>query len=177
MFIAAGKGIAIGSLVAFPPLALPFNTIAELIVDYKSQPIKKSKIRRVLLNMEKRKLVSLKEVNGELVAAFNEEGIRRILRYKLDELKINKPKKWDQKWRIVIFDIPENKKLARDVLRNRLDQLEFFQLQRSVFIYPFECRREIALLAECYGIKPYVYCIRADYIDNQGMLKKKFGLS
>lgn len=42
--------------------------------------------------------------------------------------------KWDKKYRLVIFDIPENKNNARDWLRGELYLLEYKKLQKSVFI-------------------------------------------
>ena len=42
--------------------------------------------------------------------------------------------KWDGKWRIVVFDIPEVNKRIRGVLRETLKVLEFKPLQRSVWI-------------------------------------------
>ena len=175
--LAAGKGVAIGALVAFPPLALPFTNIMKIIEEIERKKLQKKKVRRVLYNLQKKRLVALKEINGELWVTFKEEGKKLLLKYKFDELKIKKPSRWDKKWRLVIFDIPEKKRLARDVLREKLRQLGFFQLQKSVFVHPFECQREIELIARFYEIEPYVYFIRADYIDNQEKIKEKFSLT
>lgn len=174
--LAAGKGVAVGALVAFPPLAMSFKTIMEIIEEREGRRPERKKIKRVLYNLEKRKLISLKEAGGELIATFNEKGKKLVLKYKFDELATKKPSKWDKKWRIVIFDIPEKKKRARGVLRDKLKQLGFYQLQRSVFVHPFECQREIELVSRFYEVEPYVYFIRADYIDNQEKLKEKFNL-
>ena len=38
------------------------------------------------------------------------KGERRAQRYKLEKLKIERQKKWDGKWRVVMFDIPEEKR-------------------------------------------------------------------
>ena len=51
-----------------------------------------------------------------------------------DYLKIDKPKIWDKKWRIVVFDIPEKQRGARDSLRTYLKKLDFYELQKSIFI-------------------------------------------
>jgi len=47
-------------------------------------------------------------------------------------------KPWDRQIRIVIFDIPEKKRVYRDWLRSELSLLEFKPLQKSVYIgkYP-----------------------------------------
>lgn len=171
----AGAGLVIGTVTAFPPLAMSFNLIME-VFEEREQKISKTQVKRVLYNLEKKRLISLKETNGDLLATFNEKGKKLILKYKFDELEIKKPKKWDKKWRLVMFDIPEKKRLARDVLRRKLKSMNFYQIQRSVFIHPFECQREIELITKVYEIKPFVYFIRVDYIDNQKKLKEKFDL-
>src|SRR3990172_7215508 len=46
-------------------------------------------------------------------------------------INFKKPKQWDGKWRIVLFDIPEKDRLFRDILREHLYALGFFKLQHS----------------------------------------------
>lgn len=41
---------------------------------------------------------------------------------------------WDGKWRIVMFDIPENKRVIRDSFRRKLKEWEFKRWQQSVWI-------------------------------------------
>lgn len=52
--------------------------------------------------------------------------------------KKNSASKWDRKFRVVIFDIPEKKSKVRDWLRKELYLLSYQKLQESVFIgrYP-----------------------------------------
>ena len=63
-------------------------------------------------------------------------------------MRINKPKKWDRKWRIILFDIPEKIRKARDVFRYHLNQLGFYEFQKSVFVHPYNCKDEIDYLIE-----------------------------
>lgn len=170
-----GAGLVVGTIIAFPPLAMSFNLIME-VIEEREQKISKAQVKRVLYNLEKKKLISLKKNNGDLLATFNEKGKKLILKYKFDELKIKKPKKWDGKWRLVMFDIPEKRKRARETLRRKLKSMDFYQVQKSVFIHPFECQREIESVTTAYEIEPFVYFMRADYIDNEKKIKTKFDL-
>jgi DNA-binding transcriptional regulator PaaX len=72
--------------------------------------------------------------------------------FQIDNLRIQKPKKWDKEWRLVIFDISELKKTQREAFRGKLKDLGFSLLQRSVWIQPFDCRAEIELLREFFGL-------------------------
>ena len=91
-------------------------------------------------------------------------------------MEIRKPKVWDKKWRIVLFDIPELHRKSRDALRYRLRQLGFFEYQKSVFVHPYDCRDEIEYIIESYRIRKFVRFIIADSLDNELHLKKDFGL-
>ena len=74
--------------------------------------------------------------------------------------------KWDGKWYIVAFDIPEKYKQARENLRKKLYDLGFGLLQNSVFISPYNYFRELKILAEKNQIKPYLKFIVAEEIDD-----------
>ena len=91
-------------------------------------------------------------------------------------MKIEKPKIWDGKWRIVIFDIPKHKKRARDALREKLKELGFYPFQKSVWVFPYPCEKEIQFLVELFDIWPYVNLIVAENISNDIKLRKHFKL-
>jgi DNA-binding transcriptional regulator PaaX len=175
ILLAAGKGVTVSVLLVFPPLALPFKTIMEIIEERKWK-IKGQQVKETLKRLEKQKLVDLREEEGELLVTFRKKGKEVLLKYKIDELEIPKPKRWDGKWRIVIFDIPEKKKLARNILREKLKELEFHPLQKSVFVHPYDCERGIELIKKVYEVEPFVRFIVAESIDNQEKLIRKFKL-
>ncbi len=52
-------------------------------------------------------------------------------------------KKWDNKWRLVLFDIPEEKRDIRDQLRKSLKEIGFKNLQRSVWINPLQIDKKL----------------------------------
>ncbi|MBN2120386.1 MAG: CRISPR-associated endonuclease Cas2 [Candidatus Omnitrophica bacterium] len=86
-------------------------------------------------------------------------------------LSIEKKKgKWIGKWFIVVFDIPEKYRGARDNLRIKLRELGFGMLQNSVFINPYNYFKELKSLAERNQIRPYLRFIVADKIDDPGYL-------
>ena len=117
-----------------------------------------------------------KEKDGNLTLVLTENGKEKALSYNIEEMKIAVPKHWDEKWRIVIFDIPETLKGKREILRFRLKGLGFYELQKSVFVYPFNCYNEIEYIVEFYQIRKFVRFIVADFIDNELHLKEHFGL-
>ena len=104
------------------------------------------------------------------------DGEQKALRFKIDEIKIKKPPKWDGEWRMVIFDIPEKFKKAREALRNKLINLGFIKLQESVFVLPYECEDEINFIMEVFLIRLFVMFMRVKSFTNEEQMKLKFDL-
>lgn len=115
--------------------------------------------------------------DGSITLVLSEGGRKKALTYKLDEMTVNKPKLWDKKWRVVIFDIPEDLKKVREAMREHLKRLGFVYLQKSVFVHPFPCADQIEFLIEFYRARPYIRQILAEKIDNELHLKRKFGFN
>jgi len=95
------------------------------------------------------------------------KGKEKLKKIITQELKISPPPKWDGKWRLVIFDIPDDKKDKRDMVRNKLEQLGFIKLQESVYVFPFDCHEQINRLKQMYFLEPYVLYIEADHIETE----------
>jgi CRISPR-associated endonuclease Cas2 len=114
--------------------------------------------------------------DGTITVVLTEDGRKKALRYELDDITIKRPKSWSGKWHLVIFDVPEKKKPAREALRGKLKKLGLIELQKSVFVCPFECKDEIDFVAEVFGVGSNIRYIRADYITNEAELRKKFKL-
>ena len=90
--------------------------------------------------------------------------------------KVRKPKRWDGKFRMVIFDIKETRRHQRDHLRKTLDQIGFFQLQRSVWIYPYDCEELITLLKADYKIGKDILYVITERIEFDQPLRDHFNL-
>lgn len=133
-------------------------------------------LKERLRRLEARGWIKISEVNNQIKIELIEGGIKKAYYYQLENLKITKSEKWDGLWRVVIFDIPEEKKVARDVLRNKLKQLGFNKLQKSVFVLPYPCKKEIDIIRKTYGIWPYVTYMLVQKIDSQDKLVDHFNL-
>lgn len=91
-------------------------------------------------------------------------------------MEIKKPAKWDGKWRIVMFDIPEKLKKLRDSLRFHFRGIGLLEFQKSVFVHPYPCNKEIEFIIELYNAKKHVRFVLAEKVDNELHLKNKFSL-
>lgn len=110
------------------------------------QTLKELRLRGYILFDEKDEKSSI---------VLTDRGLERVLHYRLTDIFMMK-KKWDYLWRMVIFDIPENKKFMREFFRRKLNRVGFYQLQKSVFVAPFKCEKEIIELCRINKILKHV---------------------
>lgn len=139
--------------------------------------INRQSLRNAITDLYRSRLVSTKEnADGTSTFVLTEQGKKRALTYNIETMVIRKPTHWDRKWRIVIFDVPEKKKVVRESLRHVLHRLQFAELQKSVCVHPYPCQNEIEYVVEFYGARKYIRYMEATYIDNELHLMSHFGL-
>jgi len=137
----------------------------------------KKKVYDVFYKLQKEGCIDIQERNHQIYITLTKKGRKRAGRFQIDSLKINKPKRWDGKWRLVIFDIAQLQRLKRNAFRGKLKELGFYPLQKSVWICPYKCRDEVELLREFFGLnKKEVRLITAENIEDDNYLRKIFKL-
>jgi len=152
-----------------------FRTLDKISKEWKA--INEQQLRRSIRALYESKLVEEKQnKDGTITLILSEKGKRKALTYNIDEMQIKTPERWDGKWRIVLFDIPEIIKGSREIMRFYLKNLEFYEFQKSVFVHPFDCQNEIEYIVENFQLRKFVRFIIADSIDNELHLKKHFKL-
>ena len=101
-------------------------------------------------------------------------GEQVLRRLELHDFKLRKPKRWDRKWRVLIFDIPERRKGLRPKIRYTLKAIGFVRLQDSVWAYPYDCEDFISLVKADFKIGKDLLYIIADSIENDKNYKRYF---
>lgn len=87
-----------------------------------------------------------------------------------------KKKVWDGKWFLVFFDVPEIERNKRNYLRQYLKKIGFYQYQQSVYLFPYECEKEVALIKKIMEGAKYMKYIIAEKIEDEEMAKRFFNL-
>jgi hypothetical protein len=77
------------------------------------------------------------------------KGRIRIIKNILKD-KLNKQADWSGYWWAVAFDIPEKRKGARDLLRRELKEMHFFEIQKSVWVTPYNIEKELSALSKLW---------------------------
>lgn len=123
-------------------------------------------LKRTIKRLEKQKLVEIKEKENIQVVEITNAGRKRILKYAIDGISIQKPKLWDGKWRLVSYDIPHTLKPVREILREFFRAWRFYPLHESVYLHAYPCEKEIEFLREYLRIGEYVRIFQVSKIEN-----------
>ena len=116
-----------------------------------------------------------KKEDGSIKFFLTEKGRWRALKFQLENIR-NKKVKWDGKWRMVAFDVPEKHRGGRDALRYKLKAVGFCELQKSVLVTPYDCEKEISELVKFFELGRYIRFGVLESLDNEERLKKFFKL-
>ncbi|MBI2630703.1 hypothetical protein HYW73_00610 [Candidatus Nomurabacteria bacterium] len=139
--------------------------------------VNRQTLERAVNSLYKSHLVEEKNnKNGTTTLVLSENGKRRALQFNINKIEIKKPKTWDKKWRIIMFDIPEKFRGLRNSLRFHFQEVGLVELQKSVFVFPYPCHNEIEFITELYNARKYVRFVVAEKVDNGLHLMKKFDL-
>lgn len=113
--------IGVGALIVTAPVVAPgAGLVFQKIEQERIKQAKKSRVRYTIRRLLTQNLISWHEDNGQVRLTVTEKGKRRILQYEIDNLQLKKTSDWDGFFRIVVFDIPETKRLARGIFRDKL---------------------------------------------------------
>ena len=121
-------------------------------------------------------LIQTKNAQGIPCVRLTKKGVQELDHYKLGTVAIKKPYRWDEKYRVIIFDIKETRRVIRDQLRDWLINLGFVRLQQSVWVHPYECKEIISLLKAHFHIGKDVLYMTVDILENDRWLKEHFDL-
>lgn len=156
----------------------PYFTIRLLrgIKNWKKYP--RRKLSSTFYRLKKQGCLEIKMRNHQIYISLTGRGRKKAGWLQIDALRIKKPKKWDGKWRLVIFDISQLKKIYREAFRGKLKKLGFYLFQKSIWIIPYDCSAEIDLLKDFFDLADEeVRVIVAEDIGKDDRLKKFFRLN
>lgn len=108
--------------------------------------------------------------------ALTQKGREKAMRYAIKQMRIASQRTWDKKWRLIMFDIPEKKVQSRRAINLALKRLGCVQYQKSVFITPFPCSKEIDFVGECFEVREHIRIIVASEVEGTELLKKEFAI-
>lgn len=169
-------GMGVGITVALANKRTSYKITKLLIKEIFGLNKKPKNMPSYFLKLRKQRLIEIKKDGSRHKIFLTENGRGIFLRFNYEELKIKNPKIWDRSFRVIVFDIPETKRSARDSLREKMKELGCVKFNDSVWVYPYPCQKEIDFIANYWGIGKYVHFILARDITNRDLLEKTFHL-
>ncbi|TSC89429.1 MAG: phenylacetic acid degradation operon negative regulatory protein [Microgenomates group bacterium Gr01-1014_5] len=179
--IAAVGAFIAGSLMA-PGLSrlfkktLSYDDIASLLGEEEWEEFDERRLRERLKELRKKKYIKIWNDGEKFVLQITQRGRRKLFQHNLADLTIPTPEKWDGRWRIITYDIPKGKDAAREAIRTTLKRLNFHQLQKSVYLYPYPCEEVVMFLRELYDIGENVKILTVGQLEDEEAYKEYFNM-
>ena len=134
------KGIFVTGAVAMASTSPIFASkvipgLAKGVSRIKNKKAAKKKLYHSFYYLKRQGLLNMEYKGKQLYVSLTKEGRKKAKKLQIDDMEIKKTKKWDKKWRILIFDIRDKHKIKREALRGKLKELGLFQLQKSAVSY------------------------------------------
>lgn len=135
--------------------------------------------QKEIINLTRARLVKAGYLsyNDRGLLKLTPKGEAKLRQLDLHDFRLKKPKRWDGKWRILIFDISERRKYLREKVRRTLAVIGFIRLQDSVWVYPYPCDDLVTLLKADFSIGRELLYLIVDSIEHDSAIRKHFGLA
>ena len=177
----ATVALCVLALASIPVLVVGAGAMGNAVQIFKifkgSKKYSKTQIRSAVNSIKSQKLIEyIIDKNGKTVVKITKKGKTKLRAFSIDLMEIKKPKKWDGKWRLAMFDIPMRFTKGREALRYHLKDLNFFQFQKSAWIYPYPCEDEIIFIADFFGVGKYVEILTVESISREEKVERHFRL-
>jgi len=174
------KGILLSGGIAIAATSPYFvSRIMPKIFRYTGHKIRNVKevksFHRSFYYLRDRGMINIEHRGKQIYVSLTKEGRGKLGKYNIDNLKIKKPKEWDKKWRVLIFDIQDKHKIKREALRGKIKELGLYLLQKSVWVYPYEFQKEIEILRNFFQLNnDEIKIIVANKIEEDNKIKEFF---
>jgi DNA-binding transcriptional regulator PaaX len=141
----------------------------------KNSKYSKHQYAKSLYNLSRRGYVSIENKNRNITLKLSGKGELFAMGAELNKIRLEKNKKWDKRWRVLIFDIKSNERTKRDALRRKLKYWNFYQLQKSVWVFPYIIEKEMEKIKKILDLSDdELIIITASKVQNEKALLKHF---
>ncbi|MBT9171409.1 MAG: CRISPR-associated endoribonuclease Cas2 [Actinobacteria bacterium] len=116
--------------------------------------IDRKQFSKTIYYLKKRGLIKIKNLENKKAIILTPQGSEKALKIKYKMM--DKKKRKDGKWQMIIFDIPEKKRRLRDLLRENLNFLGYKMLQKSIWVCPYDVTKETEEFLRIHSLDSYV---------------------
>ena len=119
-------------------------------------------IRLGLSRMARQGVFDVDRVGRRSYYSLNAKGLKWMEQGRVRAFEV-KRRKWDGKWRLLVYNIPESMRDLRDNLRCKLQGLGYANMSASFWISPYDLHAELHRYMEERSILDYVETFTAGY--------------
>ena len=135
---------------------------------------KEKKMERVFYYLRDSGFIKFYGESSNLKITLTEKAKNWLVKVGFRTMLVNKPKAWDGKWWLVAADIPTKEhRLGADQFRKKLRNMNFYFFQKSLWLYPYDPRKEISFIARTYGIERFITVMEINRLDDEDQEKVK----
>ncbi len=133
--------------------------------------------KRAVLKLKGANYVREVKTNGASSFFITREGKLALRQLYVHAQKATQhPERWDGRWRVVSYDFPEQERSARNSLRYILERSQFKQIQKSVWLSPYNSTMLEELIVRNDTVKKRTLCMVVKSITDEALFKKHFHL-
>ncbi len=116
--------------------------------------LKPQEFSKLIYWLKKNNYIKVKNLEGKKAVMLTKEGVSKAFKasFKLEELQ----KRKDEKWIMLIFDLPKYHQKSRKLLRSILINLGYKLLQHSVWVTPYDVSEKTEQLLQYYSLDKYI---------------------
>jgi len=128
---------------------LPYEILKQYL---KEQEFQQRRLRNDIDHLKRRGLILKEKGKKGLILRLTSEGARQaIFSQALDPIMPSP--KWNKKWHLLVFDIPEKNRNKRKRITEILQAVGCIQVQQSVYVSPYYFRDKISIIAQYYRLE------------------------
>lgn len=163
----AVTGTALAASLALPGLIVGLRKPLEKFLSHLDTRERERELRRIIYKMREQGLLAGSYEHG---LQLTQKARKRLDKLSLTDLHAQPVDVWDGRWRIILYDLPKNKDSGRHALVSCLRSYGCLPLQKSTWITPFPCRKDIETICAQFGVDTYVTYFEAVSLDNERVM-------
>ena len=136
--------------------------VGSLIKLLKPFGLSENAIRLALSRMSKQELIHRSKIGRESYYSLTKKGNSWMLYGKHRTLE-RENKKWNKKWMLLTYNIPEKLRHLRDNLRRELQAMGYGSLGSSLWISPYDLMEELNKISDKLKVAKYIETFEARY--------------
>ncbi|MFA5954732.1 MAG: CRISPR-associated endonuclease Cas2 [Patescibacteria group bacterium] len=121
--------------------------------------------------------IRIRKLHGEQLIELTKKGKDKLDAVGISHWRPKMKKTWDKKWRLVIFDIPQTEHKFRNSIRRTLQRVGLLQIQKSVYLYPYDCYELVVMLRRHYHLTDNLTYALVEKIEDDAKYCKHFSLA